>query len=571
MHGSEPSTIENRRLTAACLATGSLIGLAVALLTLDPAFLAGTGGKWIRPENDFMSYVVAWRYYIADEWRFPLFSLPNMGYPEGGSVLFNDALPLSALASKILYRVSGAQISPFGPWIVFAHILQGLMAARLLLAVGNRSTVACAAAASFVVCSTAFIQRMGHTALSSHFLILWALALYFVMVRGRGARIAELTLLLVTALLVNPYLFVMVAVLGAAALFTLWTRDDLRRGDLVRTAFGVLLVLMVGVFAGYGLVFTNPGLMKAPGFGSFSWNVPTLLLPPEGFWGLLGGVSREAVHGQYEGEAYVGDGVLLVLAAVLVWSPRRALAMVWRHWPLCAAFAGLALYAASNRVYAGATLVLSYDLPPVLLELCSYFRASGRFIWPLSYSLAVLPLACLFRWWPPLPASALAIAAALLQVADSRQMLWTRLETSSTPYGDMIGDARLGAWVSSHRRLWIYPSYGCGGLGPANRRWGGPETNRELQIQFLAAQANVPTNSVYTSRMLKDCSAEAAWTRTADLERDVLYLLSLDAVRLTPTLSALETSDTCIPLTWALACSLDWSRTPSDAARAATR
>jgi hypothetical protein len=566
-----PPRFENRRLTTACLATGSLIGLAVALLTLDPAFVAGTGGKWIRPENDFMSYVVAWRYYIADQWRFPLFSLPNVGYPEGGSVLFNDALPLSALASKILYRVSGAMINPFGLWVLLVHVLQGVMAARLLLAVGSRSPIACATAASFVVCSTAFIQRMGHIALSSHFLILWALALYFTTVRSRRARIVELTLLLLTALLVNPYLFVMVAVLGAAALFTLWTRGDLRFRDLVETGLGVLLVLLVGVVAGYGLMFTNPGLMKAPGFGSFSWNVATLLLPPDGFWGLLGGVPREALHGQYEGEAYVGPGVLLVLAAVLLWAPRTVIVMMRRYWPLSFAFAGLALYAASNRVYAGSTLVLSYDLPPVLLELCSYFRASGRFIWPLSYSLAVLPVACLFRWWSPLPASALAIAAALLQVADSRHMLRTRLETSSTPYADMIADARLGAWVSSHQRLWMYPSYACGGLGPSDRRWGSPEINRELQIQFLAAQANVPTNSVYTSRMLKDCSAEAAWTRTADLQRGVLYLLSLDAVRLTPALSPLETSDTCIPLSWALACSLDWPRTPSDAARAATR
>ena len=59
-------------------------------------FIAGTGGKWIRPENDYVAYLVAWNYYIVDTWRFPLFDLPAMGYPEGGSVLFNDALPLTA-------------------------------------------------------------------------------------------------------------------------------------------------------------------------------------------------------------------------------------------------------------------------------------------------------------------------------------------------------------------------------------------------------------------------------------------------------------------------------------------
>jgi hypothetical protein len=37
----------------------------------------------------------------------PGFSIPAMGYPEGGSILFNDALPLTALASKAI-TASGA-------------------------------------------------------------------------------------------------------------------------------------------------------------------------------------------------------------------------------------------------------------------------------------------------------------------------------------------------------------------------------------------------------------------------------------------------------------------------------
>ena len=207
-----------------------------------------------------------------------------MGYPEGGSVLFTDALPLSALASKIVYRLSGARVNPFGWWILLAHVLQGLMAARCLLAVGVRSVIASAAGATLVVCSTSFINRMGHTALSSHFLILWALALYFVMVRGRRARLAELTLLLVTAILVNSYLFAMAALLGAAALFTLWRHHDLHRGDLLAAAAGVVSVLVVGVTAGYGVIFTHPALMKSQGFGLFSWNLATLFLPREGLW-----------------------------------------------------------------------------------------------------------------------------------------------------------------------------------------------------------------------------------------------------------------------------------------------
>ena len=57
----------------------------------------------------------------------------------------------------------------------------------------------------------------------------------------------------------------------------------------------------------------------------------------------------------------------------------------------------LAAYAASNLVYAGSVLVVKYPLPALALDLGNYFRATGRFIWPLAYSLAILPVALIFR------------------------------------------------------------------------------------------------------------------------------------------------------------------------------
>ena len=130
---------------------------------------------------------------------------------------------------------------------------------------------------------------------------------------------------------------------------------------------------------------------------------------------------------------------------------------------------------------------------------------------------------------------------------------------SSNAYPDMIHDTRFAGWLSQHQRLWQYPSWACGGLGPAGRLWGGPETNRELQVQFAAARAGVPTNSVYTSRILKDCSAEAMWLEHPVLEDGVLYLLSFDAVRASPALSLLVQSRSCVALDWVVVCSDKWS------------
>ncbi len=290
-----------RRKAVVCILAGLLIGAWVGLSCLDPHFIMGTGGKWIRPDNDYIAYLVAWNYFLVDHWRFPLFSLPAMGYPEGGNVLFNDALPLAAAATKILYQLTGARLNPFGWWIFLTYVLQGAMATRVVWAVGVRSIWACAAAAVLTVTSGYFVARMGHTALSSHFLLLWALAVYFESVRKGRARILESSVLLGVALLVNSYLFVMVFVFVAMTMCALALRSQLTWRQLGGAALGAALVAALGLVSGYGVLLVNPSTMKGAGFGLYSWNPVSLALPPDGVFGYLTGVPRDATGGQYRG------------------------------------------------------------------------------------------------------------------------------------------------------------------------------------------------------------------------------------------------------------------------------
>jgi hypothetical protein len=88
-----------------------------------------------------------------------------------------------------------------------------------------------------------------------------------------------------------------------------------------------------------------------------------------------------------------------------------------------------------------------------------------------------------------------------------------------------------------------------------NKGWGNPDAERELQLQLLAARVGLPTNSVYTSRQLKDCTAEARWADQPVLEDGVLYLLNKTTLSSTPTLAWLATSGSCLDVGWDLVCS----------------
>jgi hypothetical protein len=545
-------------VTPVLILIGAMVGGLVASAALAPQFILGTGGKWSGPHDDYVAYVVAWNYYLADGWRLPLFGIPAMGYPEGGNVLFNDALPLAALGSKLLDHILGLRVNPYGWWMLLAYVLQGAMAVRLVIAAGVRSLWASIAAAALAVCCWPFLWRLGHHALASHFLILWALALHFESLRRGRAKTIELTILAGMTLLVNSYLFVMIVGLGAATFLTLWRRGQFGSRDLRWAAGGVALLVALGLLSGYTVLITSPKSMRAWGYGVFSWNLADLFIPPDGLFGFLKDIPRDATTGQYEGEAYLGRGALLLLVMALLSAPREVIRLVRRHAILVSVLVAFAVYAASHRVYFGRTLLVSYTLPHPFFELTAFFRASGRFIWPLAYSLMLLPLACLFRWWPRAPAIAVALIAAVLQVTEAGPVIEHRRATTAKAYPNLLTPEPVAQWITQHRRVWQYPSWGCGGLGPPGRSWTGPETNRELQMQLTAARAAIPYNSIYMSRLLKHCDTEAEWGRHPTFEDGVLYVLGYRAIETYPELAALARSKACVTLSWGVVCSTQW-------------
>ena len=40
-----------------CGSAGAVVGILAAMAALDPQFIVGAGGKWLRPDNDFNSYL----------------------------------------------------------------------------------------------------------------------------------------------------------------------------------------------------------------------------------------------------------------------------------------------------------------------------------------------------------------------------------------------------------------------------------------------------------------------------------------------------------------------------------
>ena len=203
-------------------------GIVFAALSLDPGYVSGRGPYWSAQLGDVAKGEIGWFYYARDAWRFPLFDIGTYHYPEGGSLVLSDSLPLFALPAKIIYKLAYTpeQLPPIysGFWVALCLVLQAVAASRLLRALGIRDFVSHLAGIAIFCYLPIVMLRFGQASLMAQCLILFALEGYVRAKREgltRGGWIAQCALPPLT-LLVHPYLAAMCGILVAATILDQW-------------------------------------------------------------------------------------------------------------------------------------------------------------------------------------------------------------------------------------------------------------------------------------------------------------------------------------------------------------
>jgi len=272
--------IETKHLDAlylerpAWLAYGLAVMIAGAYVAwLYPtAFLTGSSGMFERGDPALSSG--AFMSYAADDWHFPWLWTHSINAPEGVSIAFTDSIPLAAVPAKLVYRWLPAGSHYFGWWHLIAYVSQALGAVFLARALGYKGLLAAASMAGFAILAPIFAARIGHTALLTQGILLFALGLYSLGVsRRRPFRVAasSFVLLLLASLLIQVYLFAMA---GAVFLAFLWDAGirtgHWRHALLALAAAGVLILLFAALFGFYGLA------VNAGGFAHYSMSACSL-------------------------------------------------------------------------------------------------------------------------------------------------------------------------------------------------------------------------------------------------------------------------------------------------------
>lgn len=474
-------------------------GLAVALSMaaffisryLPPGFLEGTSSYWLTETEDVTQYIAGFNAFFQAPFQLPLLAFDGLNYPVGTRATFVDAVPFYALVLKVLLPNTHAPFNPFGYWIGFVFLMQGFCAWWILREARIHSWLALVAMVTLFLTFPALSERIGHTSLMSHWIVLCAFALYM---RDGSKEFVQFGLwgtLLFIGFYVNVYLFVMA--------LTIYFASGLRHKVYLSPKAGLkfIIPLVALVLSLFVMIFPlqTGEVAKELGFGFFSMN---LLSPFAG--GRVFTIPNAAMPGQYEGFNYLGLGILIGLGLLyFLCSDKKQ--QLRRHIYLAVAFLLFFFYALSNHVYFGTVEILQIEYPTFMDSLTSQFRASGRFFWVVGYGAIIVVVIGLYRYCKPSLFVGFLTLVLVVQMYDLSSVRHRFVANVNRPYQPVLSvsewDSRL---LPSVKYLYFYPKFRCHNL----------DVLRTLMpVMKYSVHNRIKLNTGYIARYQPSCDDDA--------------------------------------------------------------
>lgn len=462
---SSPSPSEHlkrKRHTAFGIGLVALCGLLLAYYRFGWAVLNPTEIRWFR--GDSVWHFLTWHMFRQEPWQAMPGYIASYMAPIGANIGTTDALPLLAFPLKLLGPLLPPTFQYFGLWLYLNYALQAVFGYLLGSLISKRGLERIAIALLFLL-SPIFIFRAGHIALSSQWLILYALWHFFKSIRAFSRRgfVRHWLLIIFLVGLVHPYLAGMVFPIFLVSLWRAWRFDKHLGWRSTLLLFLGASALLVLEWALSGIIFTWP-MKKMWGFDYFNMNL-NALFNPDGHARIM--PSGPFRPGQYEGYAYLGIGTLfLTLFALVQFFSDYGLKGLWQlpkviyrrgFLPITLMGLGFFVYAFGTYVALGNRFLFSIGIFRNFPWLTDAFRAPGRFIWPTSYLILMGALWFLHRHLPRAHWRVFLIGALLFQLVDIR--LNHPFPVTNAPFTHALSDKRWHVIGQHFKTMVITPAF----------------------------------------------------------------------------------------------------------------
>ncbi|MDE6916835.1 MAG: hypothetical protein K2P39_08570 [Lachnospiraceae bacterium] len=395
-------TVNDRVLYALAALTGTVAFVLIyGVNVLNPVY-----DDWLLGQGDLSQHYLGWCFFRRGSWAFPIGLTDNLAYPSYTSVIFTDSIPLLAVFFKLLSPVLPETFQYFGWWGIVSFALQGYFAARILreFSVARLQTLI---GSIFFVVSPIVIERMfRHTALGGHWLILASVYL-FVRHKKEYQKVGRTVLWwgIIGALTASVHLYYLPmcgAFLCGYVLCSFLRDAKVRlRHLLVGISFAAALFASTYLLGGFSTRASSDG----DGLGECSFNLNGFF-NEKGYSRFLDALPMYH-ESQYEGFAYLGIGIFILMAAAaaflvldLVKNRGRSI----RKYSIgivsgLLISVGLILFAASPSVTWNDKLLFVLTDSSTLTHYWSIFRSSGRIVWPVCYLIYLVVIVCNGKLW----------------------------------------------------------------------------------------------------------------------------------------------------------------------------
>ena len=385
-------------------AAGGFLGAVFFIYFYGSAILNFTYTDWLMTGGDLSQHYTGWRLFRNSAWHFPLGLMDNIVHPFKVSVIYTDSIPLFALVFKVFSPLLPQNFQYFGLFGIMCYMAQGGIAALIIKKLGGSISQSIICSFLFIISSIMMWRMYDHTALAAHCIILLCIliCLYYNSWSFKKQIISWACLLPLSAAL-HLYFVPMVTVFMVSCLIYEYFATKKIKEQLI--VFSVALIALFVLMFCLGAFHFVQGVntWNALELGFYSANLNSFINPQ--------GVSRFindmplATNGQFEGNAYLGLGIILAIIGISIWivicmikknnkSDLKANSKIKIYPFVIGIIVFFLLFSLSPTITLNQHTLFTYPVPGFIKSLWSIFRATGRMTWPIVYIVTTI---CL--WW----------------------------------------------------------------------------------------------------------------------------------------------------------------------------
>ncbi len=368
------------------------LGLACCLFfyqfgvhSLDPANI----GYIFHLGGDLAQSYLGWAFLRGAPWSLPLGKIPTYFAPIGTYAANAILNPLFWMPFKLLSPVLPVDFQYFGWWLLVCNCLQAYFGYRLMRLI-TANIFEQLLGVGFFLLSPPLLNRIfyGNDTLYAQWVILASLVVYLENYSKvpNNKLMLYWSLLIIAAFTIMAYFGPMVVALALAFYIGLFIRFPASRPK-VALSISVFFLVMFACYIVFGYYKVGAYVNDLSGYGTFSLNLNAFINPMNRS-AFLSALPYRLGQG-LESFDYLGLGIIILLGYGIIHaivSPPKT-DQIKYLLPLVFVLLLFYIFAISNKVTWGDTVVFKYYLPGPLLRMANTFKGSGRFGWPLFYAI----------------------------------------------------------------------------------------------------------------------------------------------------------------------------------------